>query len=83
MRRTRVTVERLVTIVVRHWNAGSTLSAASAELHLTPATVSSRLKRLRKLGVRGLPEWGMTRRRHRGLAARARAALARTPVLGV
>lgn len=83
MRRNRVSVERLVTVVARHWNADSTLSAASAELRLTPATVSSRLKRLRKMGVRGLPEWGMTRRRRRGLAARARAALARLPAVGV
>lgn len=83
MRKTRVNVERLVTVVVRHWNAGSTLSAAAAELRLTAATVSCRLKRLRRLGVRGLPEWGMPRRRSRGIAARARAALARTPAVGV
>lgn len=83
MRRTRVSVERLVSVVVRHWNAGSTMSAAAAELRVTPATVCARLKRLRKLGVRGLPEWGMTRRRNRGIAARARAALARMPAVGV
>jgi Mn-dependent DtxR family transcriptional regulator len=83
MRKNRVSVERLVSVVVRHWNANSTMSAAAAELRLTPGTVCARLKRLRKLGVRGLPEWGMARRRKRGIAARARAVLAKNPAQGV
>lgn len=79
----RISVERFVSVVVRHWNARSTLTAAASELGISVSTASLRLKRLRKLGVRGLPEWGRTRRRNRGIAARARAVLARTPAVGV
>jgi hypothetical protein len=84
VRKDRVSVEKFVTAVVRHWNANSTLSAAAAELRMSAPNVSTRLKRLHKLGVKGLPAWGAPRKkRNRSIAARARAALAKTPAIGV
>ena len=79
-----VSVERFVRVVVRHWNANSTLSSAAAELGIAVGSASLRLKRLHRLRVRGLPLWGKPRkRRARNIAARARAVLAKTPAIGV
>lgn len=79
-----VTLEKMLSTVVRHWNAGSTLTAAAAELGCSVPTLSGRLRRLHKLKVQGLPPWGGTRRRSRkSVAARARAVLARCPARGV
>lgn len=76
VRKERVSVEMLVVTAVRHWNAGGTLSAVAKELNLTAPAISTRLARLRKLGVKGLPEWGMCRSgKKRSMAARARWAL--------
>lgn len=76
VRKERVSVEKLVMTVVRHWNAGGTLAGAASELRLSAPTVSTRLARLRRLGVKGLPEWGMSRGgKKRSIAARARWAL--------
>lgn len=84
VRKDRVSVEKFVATVVRHWNASSTLSAAAAELRLSQPSVSIRLKRLHKLGVKGLPQWGAPRKlQNRSIAARARAVLAKTPAIGV
>lgn len=76
VRKERVSVEKLVLTVMRHWNAGGTLTGAARELKVTAPAVSSRLARLRKMGVKGLPEWGMTRKKKaRSVVARARWAL--------
>jgi hypothetical protein len=83
-RKDRVTVEKFVATVVRHWNARSTLTAAAAELGLTVGSASLRLKRLHKMKLQGLPRWGAPKRsKSRGIAARVRAVLAKTPAIGV
>lgn len=52
-----VSIESLIQTVIKHHKAGGSQSSAAAELGITPAAVSLRLKYLRDKGVRGLPEF--------------------------
>ena len=52
-----VPIAEMIECVVKHHKAGGSQSSAAAELGVTPAAISLRLKYLRDQGVRGLPEF--------------------------
>lgn len=52
-----VSIETLIKTVIKHHKAGGSQSSAAAELGITPAAVSLRMKYLRDKGVKGLPEF--------------------------
>jgi len=52
-----VSIETLVKTVIKHHKQGGSQSSAAAELGITPAAVSLRMKYLRDNGIKGLPEF--------------------------
>jgi hypothetical protein len=52
-----VSIETLIKTVCKHHAAGGSQSSAAAELGITPAAVSLRMKYLRDNGIKGLPEF--------------------------
>jgi hypothetical protein len=65
----KVNEKQFLRTITRHWMAGSTLTAAAADLNITVASASSRLKHLRMRGVANVSGWGIPRRQ-RKVAAR-------------
>lgn len=52
-----VSVENLISCVVKHHRKGGTMTEVANELGITPAAVSLRMKYLRDNGVKGLPKF--------------------------